>query len=115
MYAIGPQCAVLRRAGDSRDRRATAAERNYTFASLVLGVVESVPFQMRVSTKRHSSENQESKHEFRHRRRLCRGERSCGHGRDAGAAAARCDGAGAGGADGKPDAAAGLRLRRRTA
>ena len=41
-----PRARVLRRAGGPEDRRAAAAD-DYRFQSLIVGVVKSMPFQMR--------------------------------------------------------------------
>ena len=51
MYALGRNLQYLRRAVDPADRRAESAASNYTFASLVVGVVKSVPFEFRTKSQ----------------------------------------------------------------
>ncbi len=50
-YALGRGLEVLRHAGRARVTR-QAARNNYRFSSLILGIVESTPFQMRRSQDR---------------------------------------------------------------
>ena len=43
-----PRLGRIRHAGGARDRRAAPRRSNYRFSSIVLGIVNSVPFQMRI-------------------------------------------------------------------
>ena len=47
-----PRRRLLRRAGGAAARRATSAQNDYRWSSLVLGIVQSTPFQMRQPRQR---------------------------------------------------------------
>ena len=46
-FALGPRRGVLRRAGGPQDRPRQRGADDYRFSSLILGIVNSTPFQMR--------------------------------------------------------------------
>ena len=76
----GPRRRVLRRAGDPQDRARRERATDYRFSSIVMGIVNSTPFQ-----------NEESHHDH-HQESSAAADVSARHGRHPGAAAARRDG-----------------------
>ena len=51
IYALGRGLQLLRHAGGPRASCATAAHSNYRFSSIVMGIVNSTPFQKRVTSR----------------------------------------------------------------